>query len=244
MNRRLVFWTACSAVLLSSVVAYGQERQRGAQQRGGQQRWPGTIGLTQLVANRAVQKEIEITDEQKTELRELAGQRGERPNFQEMSAEERQEFLADRRKRAAEAEKKLGEILDEGQMTRLKEIHIQAMGAAAIMDPEVSKALGITDEQRKEIRETGAKIREKYGEAMADRSNREAMAEAMAKVQEDLKAALSDLLSDEQKATLKEMTGKPFDVSALRGGRGGRPGGAGGRGGAAGGGRRRPGADG
>ena len=49
-----------------------------------------------------------------------------------MTDEERQKFTEEMAKRAAEQEKKIGEILDEKQVARLKQIRLQASGAMAV----------------------------------------------------------------------------------------------------------------
>jgi hypothetical protein len=225
MNRRLVVMSALVAVLMVTVVAYGQRPggQRG--QRGPQMMGRGMIGLTQLLRVEAVQKEIKITDEQLTKLRELAqaARGGERPDFQNMSDEERREFMAEMRERQADQEKKLKEILDKKQMTRLNQIRIQAMGARALMSEEVAKELKITEEQRETMRLAQRDVFQEIRAAMqeGERPDRE----QLTKMMEKANAKMMELLTDDQKAAYKKMVGKKFDVSLLR--MGGRRGGQG-----------------
>ena len=226
MNRRFVFLSAFAAVLLVSVVGFAQRPGQGGQ-RG--QRGMGMgrgMGMAQLLRVEAVQKEIAITSEQTEKVGELMaagrGQGGARADFQNMTDEERQKFRDDMAKRQAEQDKKLAEILNEDQLKRLHQIRIQAMGSMAFMNEDVAKELGITEEQQGKMREAGQAVREEMRDAAQGGGQ-----EAMAKMMEKLNAKMMELLTDKQKATFKEMVGKPFDIAQLRGGRGGRGGGRG-----------------
>ncbi len=232
MNRRLVFVSACAAVLLVSVVAYGQQRGQGGRRGGGMGMMGRGMGAAMLLRNEAVQKELGISDEQKTKLQELAEANrpsGDRPDFGNMSQEERQKWMEERAKAAEEQLKKVGEVLDEKQMARMEEIRIQSLGTGAYMDEAVAKKLDITEEQQEKLRtaqrEAFEALRDAAGEG--ERPNRE----AMAKMQEELQAKAKEILTEEQQAKFKELIGKPFDVAQLRGGMGGPGGGRGGRGG-------------
>ncbi len=230
MNRRLVFASAFAAVLMVSVLAYGQRQGQGGRRAGGMGMMGRGMSAAMLLRNEAVQKELGITDEQKTKVSELmaAGRegQGERPDFQNMSQEERQKWMEDRAKAAAEQLKKVAEVLDAKQMARLEEIRIQALGTAAYMDEEVAKKLDITEEQQEKMQ---AAQREAFQEMRDAASGDERPGpEAMAKMREKLEAKVKELLTDDQQAKYKELVGKPFDTAQLmqRGG----PGGRGGRG--------------
>jgi len=224
MNRRVVFLTTFAAVMLMTFVTYAQERQR--------QRQPGRMGMMGFGANtgrllraESVQKELNITDEQMTKINEAleAGRpgAGQRPNFQDMTDEERTKFREEMEKRSAEQDKKINEILNEQQQKRLKQIRVQLMGAFAFSDEQVGKDLAITDEQRDKIREAFGEIRD----AMQDVPQGERAARGR-EMTEKMNAKVMEILTDEQKAKYKEMVGEPFDVSQLRmGGPGGGPGG-------------------
>ena len=72
-----------------------------------------------------------MTDEQIEKLKSLASQ-----------------LFAD----PANAVKTLGQILTPQQIERLKQIKLQAAGAAALSIPEVAKALALTEEQREKLK--------------------------------------------------------------------------------------------
>ena len=154
MNRRLVFVSAFAAVLMMSVMVYGQ--QRGKVARGGGMGMMGRgMSAAMLLRNEAVQKELGVTDEQETKVEEImaAGRQaqGERPDFQNMSQEERQKWMEDRAKAAAEQLKKVADVLDKKQMARLEGNPHPSVGHRAFMDEEVAKKLDISDEQQEKM---------------------------------------------------------------------------------------------
>ena len=227
MNRRLVFLSAVAAVMMVSVMAYGQRQGRGQGQRQGQGRRGGTMmmmmgrggTISMLLRAEAVRKELGITDEQATKLRELST--GNRPSFgnlQEMSDEERQKAMADFRKAMADQEKKVVAILDKKQAKRLEEIRVQAMGSNVINDPIIGKKLGITDEQRSKFASARQAMMQKLRDEFSGgaRPNQE----AMAKMMKELEDAAKKAMTEEQAAKLEKMKGKPFDLSQIRPGRG------------------------
>ncbi|MBM4091169.1 MAG: hypothetical protein FJ276_17360 [Planctomycetes bacterium] len=224
MNRRMVWGTTLVALLMFTASVFAQGQRGGGQRGAGMMGMMRGMSMVQLLQNEAVRKEIVLTEEQQSKLREMAqaareGAGGGMPNFQEMSDEERQKLREEMTKRAEETQKKLAEILDDKQMTRLKEINLQVMGARAFMLPEVSDALGITNEQREKIQTAQ---REAFQGLMGGGAPDP---EQMAKAQEQVKETIMNILSDEQKSTFKKMVGEPFDVTQVRGaGRGG-PGG-------------------
>lgn len=219
MNRRLVFLSAFAAMLMVSVVAFGQGQRQG-RTRGFTGRG---MSVTGLLRSEAVQKEIAVTEEQSTKLREVmtSGRQGF-GNFREMSEEEREKAMAEFRKTAEEQQKKVAKILNKKQNARLEEIRIQLMGAAgAITDEAIAKKLEVTEEQNEKLAAARQKMRDAF--SSLDRSDRE----AMTKLRDDYNAAVTKMLTKEQTAKLEKMKGKPFDLASLRGGRGGGRGGRG-----------------
>ncbi|MHB0960124.1 MAG: hypothetical protein ACYC6N_07520 [Pirellulaceae bacterium] len=215
MNRRVVFVSTFAAVVMMSMMAYGQQRQGGQRDRMRM----GAINSAMLLRAEAVQKELNITEEQKAKLEEMrtegrgqggAGQR----NFQDMTEEERQKMREEMVARTAEQEKKIAEILDAQQVARLKQIRLQASGAMGLMNEDVAKELNITEEQRNKMRDAMRDLRES---AQADGGPG-----GFAEMREKMNAKVMEILTDEQKAQYKEMQGEPFDVAQLRmGGPGG-----------------------
>ena len=205
MNRRVIFLSAFAAVLMMSLVAYGQQRpgQRGPGGRG--------MGSAMLLRAEAVQKELGVTAEQLTKLKEVleagrgpgGGQRNENA-----TEEERTKAREERAKQVAEQDKKIGEILKPEQVARLKQIRLQASGAMAIAGDELVKELKITDDQKTKI---GTVMQE-----MRDAMQGGGGAGGFAEMREKINAKVMEILTAEQKTKYKELCGKPFDVAKLR----------------------------
>jgi hypothetical protein len=211
MNRRVIFVPAFAAVLMMSMVAYGQ--RPGGRGPGG--RW---ITSVRLLRQEAVQKELGVSAEQLAKLKDVLeagpGPGGGGRNFQDMTDEEQQKLRDEMVKRTAEQDKKIGEVLDAKQAARLKQIRLQVSGAMALMNEDVAKELKITEEQTGKMRDAM--------QALRDSAQGGGGAGGFAAMREKMNAKVMEILTDAQKAQYKEMQGAAFDVSKLRmGGPGG-----------------------
>jgi len=254
MGRWLVVLAAVAAMLVAcSAVAQPPG--------GGPPRGPGGPGMM-AVAGRGfgggsalnllrleqVRKELELLPDQTEKLTQLAEKlrsdlRERFSGLRELSQEERQAKLQELReelqKRNEKLEGEVKKILLPHQLTRLEEIRLQLMGLRALQDPKVVEALGITEEQQKEMQEIQQAAREKMGSLFEQmRGLRELSEEKRAAKREEMRKQFQEarqgtekkllgVLSDEQKETFEKMKGEPFelDLSALR--PQGRPGGPG-----------------
>jgi Spy/CpxP family protein refolding chaperone len=163
-----------------------------------------------------VQKELNLSDEQKEKIKELAKNLmpGRPPEGQRPSREDRQAMIEKTRK-------KLAEILKPEQMERFKQIEIQVQGAAALMDPEVAKTLAITEDQKAKLKalrdEAGEKIR-KIFDSMRDLSPEEREAkrtenqEKMRQMQKEVMEKALAVLTSDQREKFEKMKGKKFDL--------------------------------
>ena len=244
---------AVMLVLIFAVAAGAQEQERERGERGGRGGrgfgggfgGPGRggfeVGRLDLVRVEPVQEELGLVEEQLTKVSdlrdELRGDRGgrserggERPNFRDMTDEEREEFMAQRQKEAAERsaqeKEKLGEILMPHQSQRLEEIFLQVRGPAALLDPTVAEAVGLTEDDQEELRETIQEAREGMQEEMRElfeAGDREQIRAKMTEMQKKVEEEALAVLSDEQKQKFTELKGEKFDLppGALGGGRGG-----------------------
>jgi hypothetical protein len=131
-----------------------------------------------LLNSEQVQNEIELIDEQKTEIEaaqtamreELQGLfQGGGAGGEEQTDEERQARFTEMQEKMQTATKALqekieGEILLPPQVERLKQINIQVRGVAALNDEEVATALNMTDDQKAELTAIQEEMRTKMGE--------------------------------------------------------------------------------
>lgn len=200
-----------AVVVMAGAPALAQEQQR---QR---QRGPGGFGgfggsPTFLLTQKSVQSELKLSEEQVKKAQELQEkQAGSFRGLRDLSREELQKKMAERREATQKA---LAGILKPEQVKRLRQISLQQMGTGALNDPEVSKELKITDDQKEKIRDIRTKAFEGQRGQGADRSEeaRKKRAEARKAVEEKVMG----ILTAEQKTKLKELTGEPFKGEITR----------------------------
>lgn len=242
---RILAVTVCAAALVGSALAQdgGGQGQRGNRQRGGFGR-NGQASLTQLALRSDVQTDLGVNDDQKSKLTELRPQRGQgRRNGGNGGGNDangngnggngrnggrRQGgggFNADpaaiAERRAAE-KKTLEAILNADQMKRLEEIRIQLSGDQAIVDPEIQKQLGFSDDQVRKVKD----LQEKFQSAMRTMRekmqngdlDRQGMMDAMQTNTKVLREELHKIPTSAQADKLKSMGGKPFKADEQRGG--------------------------
>jgi Spy/CpxP family protein refolding chaperone len=167
-------------------------------------------GMGMLLRSDEVRAELELLDDQVEKLQaieeemrdkirqEMGGRMrgGERPDFEAMRA-----TFDEMRK---EVETKVGEVLTTQQMDRLRQIETQQQinngGARSLMGGPLADKLGLTDEQKEQLREKAREVEAKLQEKMAA---------ARAEAREEMLT----VLTSEQRATLDELTGTPFTMT-------------------------------
>lgn len=187
-----------------------------AQPRGGF----GMMGTGQLIMNKSVQEELKLDKEQAEKA--TAAVRKVREDMKDDLAkvreqgtppEERREII----KKVNDAtDKSLADVLKPEQIKRLKQIQLQVQGPRVFMNPEVEKALNLTDDQKQDIQKTNQesfqKVRELFQDAQGDEEKmREARTKMTAMNKENMEK-LTKSLKPEQQEKLKEMLGKPFEI--------------------------------
>jgi Spy/CpxP family protein refolding chaperone len=169
-----------------------------------------------LLMNPGVQKELKLTDEQVAKVRDaLAKVREDRKDDLEklrdrdLPREDRAKLM----QKINEANTKALEgILRADQSKRLKQITLQTRGAQAFNDPEVQKALKLTDEQKDKLQKIGQESGQKMRELFQEGGDAQEMMKKMAELRKETMTKAAGVLTDEQKKTWKEMTGSPFEL--------------------------------
>jgi hypothetical protein len=223
--RHLAALLAFSALVLANQPAW-------AQRFGGR----SSNSLVGLAANDAVQKELGISGEAAGKLRSLSddyraasqkettalgidfGAIGDLPRA-EQAAKNREVSAAMAemtRKLTTEFLPKLREVLNDEQLTRLRQIQLQASGMEAFSEPEVVGALAFTDEQKRQLVELKNEYSRKQQDLDGDFQQRFARIREL-NAERDQKAL--ELLAAEQKTQLAALHGKPFDTTQLGFGR-------------------------
>ncbi len=196
MKRFMQFALAAAVVVMACGAAMAQQQR----QRGG---FGG--GAIFLLGQKSVQEELKLSEDQVQKVKELSDK--QRESFQGLRDLSQEDRRAKMQEMAKANDKALAEILKPGQLKRVKQISLQQQGAFALVNPEVAKALNISEEQKDKIREIQTKAR--------DESQGLGRDEEGAKKRQEIRKATNEkvmgVLTAEQKAKLKEMQGKPFE---------------------------------
>lgn len=222
---------ALAVLLLAGSTSYAQRGRRGG-------RGFSTIPKAALLGSEQVQKELNITEEQKDQIEEIVKSslppRGSRESIQklfELPKEERQkkidEFREKMAKAAEEAGKKVAAVLDETQNKRLGEIVLQMRGTSALSDKEVAAKLKVTDEQQQKIKDLAEVQREMQRELYdsireafrnQDRDKIGELRKKGADLRTETQKAVLEVLTADQKSQFEQLKGKKFELdrSALR----------------------------
>ena len=215
MHRSLLAAACLAATLLVTLSA----TDASAQPPGGRGRgMGGMMSHASLLRQEPVQADIGLSADLKKKIASELPERGPGGgggNPRDMSDEQRQKWMEERRARNTEDDKKIAGLLDTKQLARLKQIRVQALGAGALMDESIAKELSVTDDQVTKLQSAMRDMRQGGGAGNPGEMRAKMTAKAM------------EILNAEQKAKLEALKGPAFDVSKLqmRGpGGGGRPG--------------------
>jgi hypothetical protein len=189
-----------------------------AQGRGGFGMFGGG-GLSMLIGNASVQKELKLDDQQVEKAKDFAQKamekmRDVRDQLQGLEGEERRAKMQEINKEMnASALKAFGEFLKPEQINRLKQVSYQARGAQAFSDPEVAAKLNLTDSQKSDIQainqDSMSQSREIFQSAQDDR---EGAMKKLAELRKETLEKVAAKLNDEQQKSWKELIGAPFEV--------------------------------
>ena len=165
-----------------------------------------------------VQKELKLSDEQVSKVREVLPEirmkhMDEMMAIRDLPEEERPaKMRALMKTMNEEAKKELS--LTEEQTHRLGQIQLQASALMAFGDPKVQSKLMLTEDQRGKFRDLGEDMRERGAEirSSAGGDQQEAMKKFMALRKETMEKALGMLTADQKKAWT-ELTGKPVEIN-------------------------------
>jgi Spy/CpxP family protein refolding chaperone len=182
-----------------------------AQRPGGFGGFGGGGGLT-LLANKGVQEELKITDEQKEKITAAAKEFGfGGGGFKKDQTKEDREKA--RKEREEKTKKFIADTLKPEQAKRLKEIERQQNPATTLTtDEDVMKAVALTDDQKAKIKgliEDNAKEMPKFG---GKDTNFKEMQEKITALRKELKEKTLKVLTEDQTKKWTELTGAAFEV--------------------------------
>lgn len=218
---RMRAWTAVLVFGLGVALIAGTALAQPPGGRGGQ-RGPGGffgggpgggMGVQFLLRSEKIQKELELTDDQKAELQKIAEQAREKMREAFQSGQrDPQRF----RQLMEETNKAIQNVLLPHQQKRLNQIQLQLGGIAAAVEREdVRKELAITEDQLAKIREARDKVREELrGQRpqQGERPDPAQMRERFREMRQKVEEAVLSVLTDEQKEKWNDMIGEKIDI--------------------------------
>ncbi len=202
--------------------ALAQQRQRPQQQQRGQFGGRTAGGVTALLQNEGVQKELKLEQAQIDKVKTVAQQMQEKnqaatAKLRDLGQEERRQKQAELTRAAnAEAYTALGDVLKPDQTKRLKQIELQQRGYQAFTDAEVRKVLGLTEAQTQSIAKLVREADAARGQLFQGGGFQQGGREKMEAMRKETTTKVQAVLNDTQKSAWKELTGAPFEVQTQR----------------------------
>jgi Spy/CpxP family protein refolding chaperone len=191
-------------VLVLAGVTQAQRQGRGGGFNGG------------LLSNEAVQKELKLSDDQVTKVKDAIKEvqtkhKDDLAGLQGLQGEEGRTKRAEVMKTVrADLKKAVADILTADQKKRLHEIELQQAGTGAFSEEDVQKELKMTDDQKEKIKTITADQRKAMQE-LRQGGNRPDQAK-VAELRKETNAKIMEVLTDHQKETWKKMVGAPFEM--------------------------------
>jgi hypothetical protein len=209
-------------MVLAVVALWGQSFQRAAAQVPEENRKQvvEALGKPFIVFRESVLDELKVSDQQKEKLMKyLMDQIMETGPFLDSLAktgEEREKKLKEHRENALEKlAKHVREVLEPGQLTRLRQVTLQQEGSFALGQDEVQKELKISQEQLKKFMAVVQEL-QKQVEALVKQAqsggNPEEIRPKIEQLRKDHAKKLEAILTDAQKKQWKELLGPPFEL--------------------------------
>jgi hypothetical protein len=201
---------AVGVLALLASVAVAQQPQRG---RG------GFGGLAQLLDNKDLQKELNLTDDQVEKAKKVVADVRDKHKDEFDKLPQGQEGFAERmklnRQVTEETLKELASCLQPEQTKRLKQVQLQAttrlVGPGIFQTPEVESTLKLSDKQKDDLKTIADDYRKEAQDLRAGGFNAETLQKMESMRKESMENALK-ILDDKQKKDWEELNGKAFEI--------------------------------
>jgi hypothetical protein len=161
-----------------------------------------------LLRQKSVQKELELAADVVEKIMAFTAAQSEAvKKALELSEAERKEAFE---KFARQNDKFLTDTLSEKQGKRLHQIMMQFTALTQLTKPEMVRELKLSDEQVKTFKDMQIEARKALSE-LIEAKERAGKSEKLAKLREETRTKILAVLTDEQKAKVREMAGPPFE---------------------------------
>jgi hypothetical protein len=181
-----------------------------------------TITQTPWFAEQNLRNQLRLTDDQFNRLNTAYGQQWNRYN----TAQGQLGTLSDQQRTQREQElsgafyKDFGQgtndVLQPEQRQRFNQLGLQYRGYDAFNDPAIRERLRLTDRQLELMRRQGEEYGTRLGEILKNRTgtDQDAYRKQFEGLQKEMHARITTVLTEEQRAAWRELTGEPYDFPA------------------------------
>lgn len=219
MLRKILVLGALLALTCASIAQPGFGGGQGGPggRRGGMRMFGGmAMPPSMLLQRDDVQADLKLTTEQKDKLTDIQEKARDemRAQFQSGTRPDRETMRKNMEKMQEKITKEVNTVLTADQQKRLKQIAIQVNGSNSLLQKDVQKDLGLTAEQIAKIDSLQKGLQDASQKLMAKVQSQElTFQEVMPKMEANgkvFKENLEKVMTDAQKAKLKELGGEPF----------------------------------
>src|SRR5262249_1588750 len=168
----------------------------------------GTTVKLLLLRQKSVQKELDLGADLVKKIMEFTDAQSEAAGkaIKLGEAERKEAFV----KLLKENDKFLADTLSEKQSKRLHQITMQFAALTYLTKPEMVKDLKLSDEQVKKFKDLQGESRKALVN-LIQAKDRTGKSEKLAKLREETRTKILAVLTDEQKAKVRELAGPPFE---------------------------------
>lgn len=195
---------------------------QGGGGRGQGRRGFGGNDFASLLGRSDVQAELKLTDDEKTKLKDASDKINAERQGMFQPGGDMQAMMAEMQKKMPEWDKSVLGVLTEDQTKRAKGLFLQRGGNAALMNATIQKDLGFTDGQKaklKDLQEKSMAAMMGLFQKMRDgEMTREEMQAARQTNDKTMNDEIGKILTDTQKAKIKDMSGTTFKFEDNSGG--------------------------
>ncbi len=216
-----------SAWFAGVVLALSMAASASAQFGGRGMQLPPAVQNIMLLRTEAVQKELNLNEDQTSQIGDLATQMQTEAfeifsGLQDLNEEERKAELPNLLKmmneKGKELQKKVDKVLDPKQTARMRELSLQKRDVAALGDEEIIAALKLSDDQKQKLAavqdEAATKQQEIVQELLNGGGDRSQIRPKMEALRKELGAKALAVLTDQQRAEFEKLKGAKFEFPA------------------------------
>jgi hypothetical protein len=172
-------------------------------------------GVGTMVDNERVQKELRLTDDQTTKCKAIYAkiQAKHQETFEKLRAQKQAQQILELTKAVnQETLKAFATVLQPQQLKRLQQIDLQQRGALAFQEPEIIRALQLTDDQQDLVKTINADAAKEMKDSFANpQAKLEEVGKKIGELRKETMERATALLSAPQRKTWQEMVGPPFE---------------------------------